>query len=84
MIISAKEVRELQNKTNRNEKELLYIQDKIVKEIEKEDGRDWIDINKISDTNFEILTSLGYYIRKYSGNAYEQIDSYYTISWILR
>ena len=84
MIISAKEVRELQNKTNRNEKELLYIQDKIVKEIEKEDGRDWIDINKISDTNYEILTSLGYYIRKYPGNAYEQIDSYYTISWILR
>ena len=81
MIISAKEVRELQNKTNRNEKELLYIQDKIVKEIEKEDGRDWIDINKISDTNYEILTSLGYRVKKYYGNAYDQIDSYYTISW---
>lgn len=35
---------------------------KIIKEIEKEDGRDWVDVDKISDTNFEILTNLGYYI----------------------
>ena len=82
-MMSAEEVRNLKYKNNREkeEKELLDIQDKIVKEIEKEDGRDWIDINKISDTNFEILTSLGYYIKKYYGNAYDQIDSYYTISW---
>ena len=83
-IISAKEARTMRNNANENKEKLLEIQDRIIKEIEKEDGRDWININKISDTNFKILTSLGYSIKKHHGNAYEQIDGYYTISWISR
>ncbi len=82
-MMSAKEVRDLKYKSNREkeEKELLVIQDKITKEIEKEDGRDWVNVNKISDTNFEILINLGYRVKKYYGNAYDQTDSCYMISW---
>lgn len=79
-MMSAEEVRNLKYKTNREreEKELSEIQDKITKEIEKENGRDWIGINKISDTNLEILEKLDYHIEKHYNN-YD--ESYYIISW---
>lgn len=79
-MITAEEVRNIQYKTNREreEKELSEIQDKIIKEIEKENGSDWIGINKISDTNLEILKNLGYRVQQ---NYDPKEGEYYTISW---
>ena len=81
-MMSAEEVRNLKYKTNREreEKELSEIQDKITKEIEKENGRDWIGINKISDTNLEILEKLGYRVQQNFDP--KETQHCYTISWI--
>ena len=78
----AKEVRELQNKANGNEEELLKIQEQIKKEVENKHSLGFITIGDISNASLQILGKLGYHTQL----QYDQKEGrmYYIISWIPR